>query len=481
MKKVLFLLCACACLAATATIMPTNKANFQAVRGEKVMSRHTTADILTPSVSPNPSYKKFMEGAKKSLQDKKVNHDNLVNKRAPQRLSDDEIVSNPYVCFLYVYDFDFDNGEYVPSDPYFAGSGAYWYPDASNGLYFGGFYWDENGSTYYLPIDIDYSTGEVALPWGILLRDDSIIGTARNRTDTVWFEILVSQAYFEYDEQADCMGTLYSDGSIIFDDNYVYYAYQEIRQYSNRVLTRTEINEAAKIYVGTEILAANGRLDFIHEQNGKADHNYVYMFQNEVGDSLYVGNLWDFGVPNALMNLTCDSTMYYPCAEFDEVESITYLSNPIWDVNDSWISGGLGEFYPISSYELDEDGYVIDYTWGMDGTATPEQVSWPYTMPCNGYHFLYGYLNNVLTWINNGNKFIIPTPPTPPAPRGDVNNNGDIDIYDVITLIDHLRSGDLDDSPAFSSEASDCNQDFSIGWDDIDALYDYLLTGAWPE
>ena len=49
----------------------------------------------------------------------------------------------------------------MEEDPYFAGNGAYWYPDTSDGLYFAGFYWDEEGSTHYLPINIDYTTGDV--------------------------------------------------------------------------------------------------------------------------------------------------------------------------------------------------------------------------------------------------------------------------------------------------------------------------------
>ena len=106
-------------------------------------------------------------------------------------------------------------------------------PPASDGLYFAGFYWDEDGSTYYLPLDIDYATGEVALSWGILLRNDSTIGTARNRTDTVTYSMLVSEAYWNDGSQTDCKGTLYEDGSIIFDDNYVYYYEQELRNYVN--------------------------------------------------------------------------------------------------------------------------------------------------------------------------------------------------------------------------------------------------------
>ena len=466
MKKFLALLFVCAGLTAMAA-PHVNKAELtQANKGQMVMKANNLTNNLTAGVTKN-----FMEAAKKNVQ---LNHaTNLVNKRAPRRLSDAEIINNPYVCFLYAYDVMGD--EPVQADPFFAGSGAYWYPDVSEGLYFAGFYWNESGSTYYLPLDIDYSTGEVALSWGMLLEDDSVIGTARNRTDTVWYELLVSQAYWENEEQADCMGTLYEDGSIIFDDNYVYYAYREERVYRNNRLTATNVFESATMFVGTEILAANGVLTYNSEQDGSAEEAPVYMFQE--GDELYVGNMWNYGVPSAKMTLTADGKAVYECAEFDPVDSVTYLSNPIWDVNDSWISGGLGMFYPIGSYELDDEGYIIDYTWGFEADATPDQITWPYTMPSNGYHFLYGFENNVLKYTNGG-KFELPGDD---FVRGDIDNDGKIAITDVTALIDRLLSGDFDDAEDFNSDAADCDLDGSISITDVTALIDYLLTGVWGE
>ena len=477
MKKVLFiLLCVCACMAATATIPLIDKANFHTALSKKLTKQNKLSELTKTTLRPDgTTYKQFMDGAKKSLQNQKVGRDNLVNKRAPRRLSDDEIINNPYVCFLYAYEYDYENGDMFPSDPFYASGGAYWYPDTSDGLYFAGLYWDIKGSTYYLPIDVDYSTGEVALSWGFLLEDDTTTsGTGRNYNDTIRWAGLFSKAYFEYGEQTDCMGTLYGDGSIIFDDGYVYYCEEVINAYRNRVLYSSDTTIYTTIYEGTEILAANGVLSYNQEKDGRAAESPVYMFQE--GDDLYVGNMWNYGVPSCKMTLTTDNKALYECAEFDPTDSITYLSNPIWDVDDSWISGGLGMFYPIGSYELDEDGYLVDYTWGFEADATPEQITWPYTMPGNGYHFLYGFENNVLRYTN-GQEFIIPTNYL----RGDVNNDGEIDIHDIITLIDHLRSEVFDDTDDFISDAADCNQNGSIDWNDIDALYNYIETGSWPE
>ncbi|MBE6315235.1 MAG: hypothetical protein E7078_01120 [Bacteroidales bacterium] len=467
MKKFLALLFVCAGLTAMAA-PHVNKADLtQANKGQMVMKANNLTNNLTAGVTKN-----FMEAAKKNVQ---MNHaTNLVNKRAPRRLSNEEIINIPYVCFLYAYDVLGD--EPVEADPYFAGGGAYWYPDTSQGLYFAGLYWDQDGSTYYLPLDIDYATGEVALKWGILLDDDTVSTQpgGRNRTDTITYSMLVSQAYWENQEQTNCKGTLYEDGSIIFDDNYVYYFEQLVQTYRNNQLRTSDTTVIATMFVGTEILAANGVLSYNKEQDGKAAQDPVYMFQE--GNDLYVGNMWGYGVPTCMMTLTEGGKALYECAEFNPEDSITYLSNPIWDVNDSWIAGGLGMFYPVGSYELDEEGYIIDYTWGFEADATPDEITWPYTMPSNGYHFLYGFENNVLKYTN-GNKFELPGGG---FTRGDVDNDGNVAIADVTALIDALLSGNFDDGDEFSSDAADCDLDGEIAIADVTTLIDYLLSGNWP-
>ena len=467
MKKFLALLFVCAGLTAMAA-PHVNKADLtQANKGQMVMKANNMANNLTAGVT-----KDFMAAAKQNVQ--KNHATNLVNKRAPRRLSNEEIINIPYVCFLYAYDVLGD--EPVEADPYFAGGGAHWYPDVSEGLYFAGLYWDQEGSTYYLPLDIDYTTGEVALSWGTLLADDTVSTQpgGRNRTDTITYSLLVSQAYWENQEQTDCKGTLYEDGSIIFDDNYVYYFEQLVQTYRNNQLRTSDTTVVATMFVGTEILAANGVLSYNNEQDGSEEESPVYMFQE--GDVLTVGNMWNYGVPTCKMTLVEGGKALYECAEFNPEDSITYLSNPIWDVNDSWIAGGLGMFYPVGSYELDEEGYITDYTWGFEADATPDEITWPYTMPSNGYHFLYGYQNNVLKYTN-GNKFELPGGG---FTRGDVDNDGNVAIADVTALIDALLSGNFDDGDEFSSDAADCDLDGEIAIADVTTLIDYLLSGNWP-
>lgn len=331
---------------------------------------------------------------------------------------------------------------------------------------------DTEGSTYYLPLDIDYTTGEVALSWGILLKDDTVTGNGgRNRTDTIRYEMLVSEAYWNDQEQTDCKGTLYSDGSIIFDDNYVYYSYLKLTEYKNNVAQTPVETETATMFVGTEILTANGELTYTLERDGSAGSSPVFMYQE--ADTLFVGNMWNYGVPSSKMILTSDGKAVYNCAEFDPTDSITYLSNPIWDLPDDQISGGLGMAYPVGSYTLDAEGYIEDFTWGFEADATPDQITWDYTMPSNGYHFYWGYNNNVLKWTN-GNQFVIPAGG---FLRGDANSDEAVTIDDVTFLIDALLSGDFD----VLGEGADCNESGDITIDDVTCLIDYLLSGNWPE
>ena len=60
--------------------------------------------------------------------------------------------------------------------------------------------------------------------------------------------------------------------------------------------------------------------------------------------------------------------------------------------------------------------------------------------------------------------------------RGDVNNDGDVNIADVTALIDYLLSGD--DSNIVLAN-TDCNADGITNIADVTALIDYLLSGTW--
>ena len=60
--------------------------------------------------------------------------------------------------------------------------------------------------------------------------------------------------------------------------------------------------------------------------------------------------------------------------------------------------------------------------------------------------------------------------------RGDVNDDGSVDIVDVSDLIDYVLSGD---ATGINLLAADCDQDGSVSISDVSAIIDYVLSGVW--
>lgn len=74
-------------------------------------------------------------------------------------------------------------------------------------------------------------------------------------------------------------------------------------------------------------------------------------------------------------------------------------------------------------------------------------------------------------------QFVVPAIGTGNSQRGDVNNNGDINIADVSALIDAILS---DDWTGLNFDNADCNLDNDVNIADVSALIDYVLGGYWP-
>ena len=63
-----------------------------------------------------------------------------------------------------------------------------------------------------------------------------------------------------------------------------------------------------------------------------------------------------------------------------------------------------------------------------------------------------------------------------PVVRGDVDNDGEVSISDVTSLIDYLLSGN---ATGINLDNADCDQNQSISISDVTTLIDYLLCGHW--
>ena len=67
-------------------------------------------------------------------------------------------------------------------------------------------------------------------------------------------------------------------------------------------------------------------------------------------------------------------------------------------------------------------------------------------------------------------------PVEPEFTLGDVNDDGNVNISDVTTLIDYM----LDNDTPLNLAAADVTKDGSVNIADVTTLIDYLLSGSWP-
>ena len=144
-----------------------------------------------------------------------------------------------------------------------------------------------------------------------------------------------------------------------------------------------------------------------------------------------------------------------------------------------------------------EDGI---YTWTKQGVQLDDffgfkvvgNHSWDYEWPI-------GYENNWNAYLPDGAgvyDILITFDPAQPDEkitctltkvevpagiRGDVNNDGQVNISDVTTLINHVLMNDYTDSDNFSSANADCNKDGKWSIADVTALINFILSKQWPE
>ena len=126
-----------------------------------------------------------------------------------------------------------------------------------------------NGLTLPIFTEGDGNGNTIAsIPYCYVLLNDSVIGTARNRVDTVRLGVVMSWSYFMNDEDCDIMGTVNDDGSVVLSgdsENYGFMFYQEVilRTYRNRQLTQCDtLVSLSPVFAYMELLNPNGVHDY---------------------------------------------------------------------------------------------------------------------------------------------------------------------------------------------------------------------------
>ena len=498
MKKFLALMFVCAGLTAMAGAPQINKANFTKANTQKVMT--SKAAISDMAVTPGQGVLTPREFFK---QHNVTPADNRLMKKAPRRLTDEDVAATPYLDFRYVYKVASD-GTFEWHDYHFRSGGVYW-QIANEQLYCAGIYWNEYTSgTYYLPVTIDYTTNLVTIPSGILLDDDTTQGNVVNniRTDTINYSILADGNWYTgaSEEFTDVPGTIYPDGTIIMNDSlpYVFAGYQVVQKVKRSgnawsgytwTVQSSDTTFFEEYYFNTQFIVPNATHDYdMLDENGATTHNTknAYMYQYD-DTTAAVFNMWGLGMPGVEMNIYADGTMKfpldYPVAEMGIGEKKYYENyygpSYNWD-NCRW-------YWPIGlQWDEETQKYVELEDTVLNGTVEPTAIKWgatEYYVPgivrvADGAQMSlssYPFLNNVLTFTD-GSEFVFGTP----YMRGDVNNDGNVNISDVTDLINHMLTEDYDDSDTFNGENADCDLSGDYGIGDVTTLINYLLTEAWP-
>ena len=432
--------------------------------------------------------------------------DNRLSKRAPRRLSNDDILNNNYLDFRYVYSFNDDYTDLEPDDYFYRGGfGCYWtvYNDQ---LYCDGLIMnDYAGEFYYLPVNIDYNTCEVSVPTGYVIEDDTLEGvyntSTRHKVDTVKYSIFVDSDWYlgNSDDFSDVQGTMYPDGSIEFnqDQAYVFAGYQVLNSYSRTgnslsgyryTLQSSDTTYFDEFYYNTQLLVSNATQEYdIVASNTSHWGNDAYMFQYD-DSTVAVFNLFGLGMPYVIMNIYANGTMRFPLdqpiGEMGRYSRSQYqesYSTYNWDEARWW--------WPVATY-WDEDlqDYIDTDDTEIIGNVDDTEISWDamvyyitgiYSESEDQYYALstYPLINNRL-YFTDGSQFYFPESYS--HLRGDVNNDGMVTLQDVVTLIDHLLIEDFDDSDAFNGDNADTNLDGTFSITDVVTLIDYVINGNWP-
>lgn len=424
MKKIVALMCVCACLTAMAGVPRVNQA--------------------FPTIQP--SVDRMMS--------------NAVSPKSTFGISLGQMSGNR-ICFLHPYEVvEGANGtkQAQPYDPFNIGG---WTVNLVNDEE-EGYLTIEGGmiiNNVSMPVKVDYNINRVTLeannePFATTTSTQTTtLGAYTTTVDSTVNYYIVNEAWvLNQGDLADVIGRIYSDGSIEIVDGFAYYIETVVtttitHNGQSRVNTDT-MRATSMIYRNTRLMVPNGKHEFTDAQTGRTSIVDVYMYQ--AGDTVFVMNLYGFGWGENKIELYNDGVAEIPC-------------QPIRDVADVDYPNGDGVWYNTNGS-----------TMGNQGTATPDLISWGLTVPNdNSGAVASGWRNNKL-YFTDGKTFTIPGS----GLLGDVDENGKVNIADVTALIDPLLAGQLD---TINFANSDCNRDGSVTITDVTVLIDYLLTGVWPD
>lgn len=116
-----------------------------------------------------------------------------------------------------------------------------------------------------------------------------------------------------------------------------------------------------------------------------------------------------------------------------------------------------------------EGSFASTKFFGVNTDYVTAMCEYSYSWSTSVYYEVERILPKALFTFEKGS-----TPPDPQPLRGDVNEDGEVNISDVTVLIDMLLS-----DPSAAPAAADCTLDGEVNISDVTTLIDYLLNQAW--
>ena len=366
-------------------------------------------------------------------------------------------VTGNRICLLHAYNWDDDNGMITVSeaDPFYLGG---WTVSLASGT--AGTVTVEGGITPHgVSQPLQIAGNVVTLP---VNPEEPVATVTRSTTtealgvtttvDSVISYYLVNEAWWTQGaDMADIHGELLADGSIHIADGFAYYIETTVTTTTTGKDGKTETlvdetDDLSPIYRDLQLLVANGKHEFVNQVDGKTNVVDVYIHQS--GDTVWVTNLYGYGAPAVYMVLNEDEEMHFPSQMICDIpDEMSPSGNGMWQNND------------------------------MMGGVTTTAITWGLTVPSDGAQTWPGWTDNCLSYTD-GSTFVIPGT-VPQGLRGDVNNDGVVNINDVTALIHALLSGDNTPSEDYSPTNADCNEDGGVSIGDVTTLIHYLLSHEW--
>ena len=435
-----------------------------------------------------------------------------------------------------------DTPEIIETDYAMMGKSCYLTPNNSTGdMYLSGFYGD-----FSIPIHIDLTTGAVTIKagnnaigtisnieWGYnpsspiafnaygpeattwpetrphcdrIWPIDRPAGVSKIEPETHWtLYAMPLSRLMGIDDSDTIHGQVNDDGTISFNDDFVFWVKKDI--YNWRSFVGKTTWELSPIFKNLKLLIPNGKHEFqYHHWAQRYDARYEKKGPNgsgvggcvprptntRPGSSKPVSKLYYAGSTPRLNAIPNQEDYERATLLVYEVDTITHEKQPVYMemVGDS----------TLMVYNLFGQGNRCYLTINSnDKIVLPSQQIYNdglgnvlYNNPCNGI-----WSQNSITWLNTtvtgkdrpifyfnkltsneGWPFIGSPACDACMVRGDVNNDGIVNISDVTAMINCLLSGSQD---GLKHENVDCTLDRANNISDVTALINFLLNGNWPD